>query len=72
MNIINILTQKHLNNNYQYLRLRFDELYEKYNENTCSCIKYSPFIHNGPCRFCWRNEKKTQENILKMILKNFY
>ena len=69
MTIVNILTQKHLNNNYYIFRNQYNELYLKYIQNTCKCVMYSPYIKNGTCRFCQKNEKKTHQDILKIILK---
>lgn len=70
MNIVNILTQRHLNNNYHIFRNQYTELYNIYIQNTCTCVMYSPYIKNGTCRFCWKNERKTHQDILKIVLKN--
>ena len=39
---------------------KYNELEAKYNtrdnidkEHQCSCVDYTPYIVNGPCRFCY-------------------
>lgn len=70
MNIIDIVTKTHINKNYRILRKNFNTFYDKYFDNTCNCDMYSPYIQSGTCRFCWKYEKKSQQDILKILLKN--
>jgi hypothetical protein len=29
---------------------------DKSNENILLCVKYTPFIKDGPCRFCYKEK----------------
>lgn len=72
MNIVDIITKIHINKNYTKLKKNV-ELFESQNKygNVCYCENFTPFIKNGPCRFCFKYNKKSDYEILKQAIKQF-
>lgn len=65
MNLLNIITSS----NYNKLKILYYEYCKLEDINTCQCGDYSPHIKYGSCRFCWKYGRKSDNDILKIILK---
>ena len=72
MNLVKLIIESHKNTNYKLNKIKQEiDIYRRWEElSLCVCDIYAPHILNGWCRNCWKYVRKSDQEVLKIVLEN--
>ena len=72
MNLVKLIIESQKNTNYDLVKVKQSiATYRQWEElSLCVCDNYAPHVHNGSCRFCWKYGRKSDQEVLKIVLES--
>ena len=72
MNLVKLIIECQKNTNYDLVKIQ--QLINNYRHweelSVCDCGNYSPHVLNGCCRICWKYGRKSDKEVLKLVLQS--